>query len=375
MRKFVVSLASVMLALVCSASHADIVYLTASGDVGLITTIGSVSADLDGIQYTSSWSDPFLGSYWTGSSTRVILVDRTDDITASGDTAYTFNPSNLTSPVETKRRVLDGVYSVQAMAGSNNGRSVFFTSGNLIREFSTGDFSLTRSYTYNPKTSEDITAEITGLMTGSNVIYALVQQTNSRDVLLKFDGQLREDAYRSFSNIPLRSEAETISWLSNSRLAIGHEYGVDVCADGKNVVRLLSSDAPVKAVCQDAGDGFYFIEQYESGDIYITTLQHYSSGELSTLFMNTEGDTCRLVRDGDNGIIGVIAGDELLVYSMNEDELLGEYDRASLGGLPVQITMSAVSGDDGKSSSGCSITGMGMMMILLAGMCMLSKRH
>ena len=37
--------------------------------------------------------------------------------------------------------------------------------------------------------------------------------------------------------------------------------------------------------------------------------------------------------------------------------LIDEYDRASLGGQPVNITMSCVNGDDGRTSSGCDIAG------------------
>ena len=373
MRKFSAVVILVMMMAVCSSAHADIVYLTASGDVGRIHVTGSESADLYGTQYTTSWSSPFIGSYWNGSSTRIILVDRTTDTAASGDTALIFDPSNLTKPLDTERKVLAGVYSAQAMAGSDNGRAVFFASGSSIHEFSTEDFSLTRSYTYKPKTSEDIASEITGVITGSNVIYALVQQTGSHDLVLEFDGQLRDDI-SSFKTHALAHETAAFSWLNGTRVAAGHEYGVDVMSDSRGFLRFLSTDVPVKAVCRDTDTGFYFIEQYESEGVYTTTLKHYSSGEVSTLFTNTEGRTCRLVRDGDNGIFGAIAGDEVLVFRMADDELIGEYDGEMLGSLPAQIVISNVTGSDKSSSSGCSITGMGMMLFL-AGVCILSKRH
>ncbi len=374
MRKFLAGMILVMVML-CTCAHADIVYLTDSGEMGLVQLNGSKSSDLVGTLYTTSWSSPFLGSYWNGSSTRIILVDRTADTTTSGDTAYTFDPSNLTQPLEISRRVLDGVYSAQAFAGSENGRAVFFASGNSIREFSTSDFSLTRSYTYRPKTSEDISSEITGLITGTNVIYALVQQENSRDVVLEFDGQLRDDV-SSFRNRPLSHDTEVIAWLEDTRVAAGHEYGVDVKLNDGRFVLTLSTDVPVKAVCQDSGSGFYFIEQYEYEGVYTTELKHYSSGKVYALFTNTEGRACRLVRDKDNGIIGALAGDTILVYRMEDDELLGEYDSILLGGLPEQIAVSNVTGSDKKSNSGCriSLSGMGMML-LLAGMCTLSKKQ
>ena len=377
MRKVLAFLVSMIFVLVCAGANADVIYLTDSGELGRISVAKSISADLRGTQYTVSWSDPFLGSYWDGSNTRVILVDRNTDTTTSGDTALVFNPSDLTSPIDSTRKVLDGLYSAQVMTGSDNGRAIFFASGASIYEFSTSNFSLSRSYTYKPKTSEDMTAEIAGLITGTNVIYALVQQTNSRDVLLRFDGQLREDVSGSFEKVLLAENTTAISWLNDTRIAISHKDGVHVRGSSNVFAWIVSSDVPAKAVCRDSGSGFYFIEQSESEDICTTTLKHYNSSteEISTLFVNTEGHVCQLVRDGDNGIMAAIVGDEILVYKMEKDELLGEYDSSQLGSNPVQIAASAVSGDDGSTKSGCSLSGMGAVMIFLAGMRVIRKRR
>lgn len=374
MRKISAYVILVMM-LLCSSAHADVFYLTASGDVGRISISGADSADLLGTQYTTSWNDPFLGSYWDGSTTRVILVDRTTNTAASGDTALIFNPSDMTAPIESARKVLAGVYSAQVMAGSDNGRAIFFASGNSVHEFSTDDFSLTRSYTYTPKTSEDITSEIIGMITGSNTINILLQQDISRDVVLRFDGQLKEDVKDSFQRRPLEYETAAISWLSNSRVAAGHEYGVDIWSNSRGFLHVLSTDAPVKALCEDGGNGFYFIEQSESEGRYTTILKHYISGEeITTLFTTTEGQTYRLIRDGDNGLIAAIVGGELLVYWMHDDVLLGEYDSYDLGGKPVQITASNVSGDDGKKSNNCSVSGIGMILIFAVGFMFLKEK-
>ena len=376
MRKFLVFLVSVIFALASTGANADIVYLTDSGALGRIGITGAESTDLYGTQYAVSWNDPFLGSYWDGSNSRVILVERETDTAASGDTALVFNPADLTRPIDSERKVLAGVYSAQAMAGSENGRGIFFASGSSIHEFSTSDFSLSRSYTYKPKTSEDITAEITALMTGSNVIYALVKQENSCDIFLGFDGQLREDVTKNFERTALYSDAAAISWLSNARIAAGHTDGIDVRGRNSRVFgRMLSTDVPVKALCEDAGDGVYFIEQSEIDDVYTTSLKHYiSDTEITELFTNTEGQAYTLLRDKDSGIVSAIVGDVILVYMMDGDILLGKYDSSELGGIPVQIASSTVSGDDGKSSSGCSVSGMGMLLILAAG-CMFLKRY
>ncbi|MBR0035411.1 MAG: hypothetical protein IJP54_07015, partial [Synergistaceae bacterium] len=82
MRKISAGLILVMMML-CTCAQADIVYMTDDGDMGLVKLNGALSSDLYGTQYTTSWSNPFLGSYWNGSSTRIILVDRTTDTAAS----------------------------------------------------------------------------------------------------------------------------------------------------------------------------------------------------------------------------------------------------------------------------------------------------
>jgi len=267
------------------------------------------------------------------------------------------------------------VYDAQAMVGSENGRGIFFASGSSIHEFSTDDFSLRRSYTYTPKSSDDIASAITSLVVGSNVIYALVKQDISRDMVLGFDGQLRDDV-STFERRPLWCETEAISWLSGSRFAAGHEYGVDVWYNDRGFLPILSTDFPVKAVCEDGDNGFYFIEQSESEGEYITTLKHYrNANDVKELFTNLEGRTCRLVRDGDNWIVAAIVGDELVVYNMTGDVLIGEYDSVALGGLPEQITVSAVNKEKSKNNSGCSISGIGALMILFAGVSAIRKRH
>ena len=375
MRRILVLLVSMML-MVCTSASANIVYLTSSGAMGVISTSGSDTTELIGTKYTVSWNNPLLGSYWNGSSTNIILVDRTTDLTTSGDTALIFSPLDLTRPINSTRRVLAGVYSANAIAGSERGRSVFFASDSSIYELSTENFSLTRFYTYIPNSIEDIDAEITELITGSNVIYALVKQDISRDVVLRFDGQLRDDVSGSFINRPLAYGAETISWLSGSRVAAGHVQGVDVWQDDRGFRPVLSTDIPVKAVCQDSGNGFYFIEQDESEGVYTTTLNHYSYGEgmISMLYTTTEGRTCRLLRDRSSGIVSAIVGDKILLYKMNRDTLIGEYDSSELGGVPVQIALTSVPGDNGSNSSGCSLSGIGMMMIFLAGVIVSRKK-
>ena len=370
MRKILVS--TLLVLVMCAAAQADIVYTTDAGALGLIQTT-STSADFRGTQYTNSGTDTLLGSYWDGSKSRIILVNRTTDTTTSGDTALVFDPDNLTAPVDAEAKTLAGLYNAQAVGGSYIGRSVFFTSGASIHEFDTSSFSHVRSYTYKPESGDSYTPTIKSLITGQYRIYCLVDREGRYPKFLGFDGQLRDDVSK-FVNVTVSSDASCISWLSNSRIAAGTPEGVSSWRT-IGFVNVLSSDAPVTALCQDNGDGYYFTEQTVSEDTCTTTLRHYNpnSDTTSTLYTDSTGKACQLIYDDNNKLLAAIVGGKLLVYRMSDNALIGEYSSDLLGGLPVNVVLSYVSGDDGKTSSGCNVVGAGGVIMLLA--CVFLKRR
>ena len=175
-------------------------------------------------------------------------------------------------------------------------------------------------------------------------------------------------------NVTVSSDASCISWLSNSRIAAGTPEGVSSWRT-IGFVNVLSSDAPVTALCQDNGDGYYFTEQTVSGDTSTTTLRHYNpnSDTTSTLYTDSTGKACQLIYDDNNKLLAAIVGGKLLVYRMSDNALIGEYSSDLLGGLPVNVVLSYVSGDDGKTSSGCNVVGAGGVIMLLA--CVFLKRR
>ncbi|MBQ7544968.1 MAG: hypothetical protein IJT02_08500 [Synergistaceae bacterium] len=364
MRKIFVG--AILAVLLCGSAGADVVYTTDAGTLGLIKISSSTSADLVGTQYTGTGSDSLLGSYWNGSETRVLVINR-DSTTASGDVALTFSPSNLTTPLKSSGDILAGVHNARSMAGSNTGRSVFFASGNRISEFRTDDFSAVRSYDYTPGGS------IKAVISTASRIYAIAEDEASGDVILGFDGQLKEDV-QDFVKASAPEGTAALSWLSGSRAAVGHASGVSLWSS--NIFTLLvSSDAPVKSLCMDDEGGFYFAEQSSSGDVYTTTLKHYSGGEVSsTLFTSTDGRGCKVFRHDSESVLAAVIGSNLRLYSMKDDALIASYDASTLGGNPLSVAASSVSGDDGSSgSSGCELSGLGV--ILLAGCAVIMKRR
>ena len=370
MRKILVS--TILVLMMCAAAQADIVYTTDAGALGLIET-SSTSADFSGTQYTSSGTNTLLGSYWDGSNPRIILVNRTTDLTTSGDTALIFTTSHLTAPLYDEAKTLDGLYNAQAVKGSYAGRSLFFTSGASIHEFNTSSFSHVRSYTYKPESGDSYTPTIKSVITSQNRIYCLIDREGRYPKFLGFDGQLRDDVSK-FVDVTVSSDASCIAWLSNSRIVAGTPDGVSLWRT-VGFVNVLSSDAPVTALCQDDEDGFYFTEQTSSGNEYTTTLRHYNANSMttSTLYTETTGKACQLLYDEEEKILAAIVGTKILVYRMSKDSLIGEYSSDLLGGLPVNIALSSVSGDDGKTSSGCNVAGAGGVIMLLG--CLFLKRR
>ena len=372
MRKILVS--TIFLLILCVSANANIVYTTTSGDMGLIKVSSSTSADLAGIQYTNASSDTLLGSYWDGENVRIILLNRAaDPEKSSGDKALVFRTSNLTTPINSEAKTLVGVYNAQAAAGSYNGRRIYFASDASIREFDTESFSQTNSYTNTPASGDTYTPALKSLISSRYRLYCLLDRENLSTRLLGFDGQLKENV-QSFVNVNISADASCISWLSKSRVAAGHSEGVSIW--GLNgFYQVISTDLPVKALCQDGGNGFYFAEQGLSGDVVTTTLKHYHAGDktVTEIYSDDSGTCYRLLRDDVNWILAAVIGGKIVICSMTDDSITAEYGSESLGGLPLNVATTHVTGDDGDISSGCNFAGAGGVIMLLA--CLFLKRR
>ena len=341
-----------MVMVLCACAHADLIYTTTAGGMGVVRINGE-SADLRGIQYTGS-SDTLMASYWDGSASRVILVNRTTDTTTSGDTAQIFSPSNLTAPLNTEPVILEGAYNIQAIASTYAGRSIYAASGASIREFRTDGFARVRSYTCKPESGDTQAPAVKDIITARYVVNVLAEYENSGDVLLRFDGQLRDDI-EDFAVWKVPSGTTAITYTNTSRLIAAHETGVALLG-GSSFDKIVSTDSPVKAVCPDNDSGFYFTDG--------TTLMHYSDGKTTNLLTVSSGTECRLASDTDNGVFGAVLGGKLYVYAMKNNVLMGEYDASALGGSPRDIAFGTVSGEDSSSdSSGCSSCGIEMLLL------------
>ncbi|MBQ7155018.1 MAG: hypothetical protein IJR85_05645 [Synergistaceae bacterium] len=357
MRKFFVS---VMILLALSAgAYADVVYSTEDGSLGVVRITSQGSADLRGIQYKGNDDNTLLGSYWDGDDSRIILVSRTTDYTASGDTALIFNPADMSEPLDTTPKVLNGVYNAKMMTGTYNGRGLYFVSGSSVREFSTETFKRVRTYTCKPDSGDTQAPPVKSLAVSRYTVYLLTERANSGDVVMMFDGQLRDDI-EDFRQRTAPSGSSAMAVLSNSLMVIAHDTGVDGLSTS-GFYEIVSRDCQVNAICPDNDKGFYFAE--ESNDGTTTYLKHYNkNGTLSVIRTENEAGDCQMIYDDSDGVMCVVFGGKLLVYRTKDDVLIGEFGSSELGGNIRHVASGVVKGADTSDNGGCNFSGLGMLL-------------
>ena len=359
MRKIFLAVLAVMI-MMCGAAGADIIYTTESGNMGLIEiTEDGVSAPA--VKYSGAGSNAFVGTYWDGEDTRVILIERSPE---SYDRALVFSQSNMTTPVGDYVE-LDGVKDTRAVANSLYGTSIYFASygSSSLCEFDTENFTPRNSYIHEQENSRDIYPHhVVGVRTDYRYVYALIDVSPYRSLYLRFDGTLERDKEAFYSD-----EIDS----STSSMAQTGSGLMFACSDGvkyfgrDGLAYAVSSDSPVKSICADDGSGFYFMTQYQSGDVSFDVIAHYSSG-TSTISEHESGSVSMLVKDTNYSVLAAVTGGKILLYDMEDDTLIAEYDSTELGGVPVHVSASRNDGaKDERSSGSCSLSGMGAAMLLV----------
>ena len=107
--------AMMIIAAFTGISHADILYTTSEGSLGVIpvgNSTSTTSVDVPTLMYSHLGSDAIAGSYSVGTNHYVMVVDRRPD-NISGDMALIFTSSNLESPVNSAD--LEGVNSTMSV--------------------------------------------------------------------------------------------------------------------------------------------------------------------------------------------------------------------------------------------------------------------
>ena len=96
------------------------------------------------------------------------------------------------------------------------------------------------------------------------------------------------------------------------------------------------------------------------------SLQHYNrDGEVTELLTEDVSGECSLVYAESDGVMCAIWEGKLLVYSLKDDELIGEFSSSELGGTLRQVTSGTVKGETKDNSSGCNLSGLGIILMSL----------
>ena len=363
-RKFVLSL-TILLSL-CGISFADFIYITDSGHLGTIKVNASFDVDTPSLQYASRDIDsPFVMSFWNGSGTNVLLIDRY--ATASGDRGYVFSPSDLHK--FSASADIAGVYGTELSGFSQNGYSIFLTTGAKIYDVNTRDFSVYNSFDCTRILSRDgYATEICSLAVDESIIHVLAR-AGDEAMYLRFDGQLKDNV-RTFRSFDVSPGASTVLGTSDSLAVVGHSSGIDgLKRDGK-FVEIISTDSPVKAMCPDSSSGLFYATQTQTGSTYRNTIHHYSPSE--SLFTEETIESSlpdiKMLRDSKYPeVFAVLTAERITVFSYNSGETYTwEFTSSSLGGTPAGITAASVSGYSPNSgSSGCSAGFAGLIAIAI----------
>lgn len=378
-KKFFASLLVLISCMFSCSAYADLVYTTDNGVMGLIkmskTSTNTLSADAPVQEYSGAAHDAIAVQYYDedGNSFIALIEPETDKSISSGDTALIFNASDLTKPSTDEPKTLTGVYNTKSAAYSDNHRGIFFASGvdgeAKITQFDTNNLEFVRSFSY---LSSNDNAEMSTVLVNGSSVFGLINQATSQDsLLLRFDGQINSKV-KGYSETKAEYNSELMTFGDNNRIFLAHSGGVDGLSNGEFKL-ITSTDSPVKALCRDSSNGFYFITQ--SDDSGIQVLKHYKTGssvneinEVDSVI--SESLICKAVYyDKDNNkFIAVIIGDCIAVYDTETDELIDEFTSSQLGGRPLSITYIAqnTSIKSSSKSSGCDITGAGILLILSA---------
>ena len=250
MRKII--FAMMILLTFCGVSYADFIYATSTGSLGTIKLNSSSDIEAPSIQYTGNISSPLLIAYWDGSSTNVMMIER--NATDSGDKAYVFRANNIADCVYSAD--IDGIYGTECASYSQNGYSLFLGAEGKIYEVRSSSFYILNSFDCSGVISRDgYDTETVSLAADSSYIHAIAS-AGERQKYMRFDGQIRTGV-QVFTSADLKPGAYSMIAASSGWPIIGHSSGVDVMMSGMNVYYTISTDYPVKSICEDSSSNFF----------------------------------------------------------------------------------------------------------------------
>ena len=358
-------------------ASADFAYTTENGTLGIftVTSLSSTSIDVTMSDTYEGYSeDLFVSGFYNTSNPGLIVIEKNQGSSVSGDYAYIYNGTDFVTPVY--EGYLAGVRGANAVASANNGRSIFIASENnaSIAEFDLTSLSdMPRHYYTYPYESFDIQA----LVLNGYYLYALFTNPESEDQKSKikqFDGQLLEKT--SYLSADVDHYANDIVIASNAGVFIGTDSGFELFRYNKST-SIVSDDSfgSVKSMCSDESNGFYFVSSMLSGD---QIFRYKNSGEVVWLHSTPDnGAYQKILYDNDKKILAAVMGGRVVFLNVNNDtpSLIASYTSSSFDGAVTGIAKIFTSGaSDQRSSSGCDFMSLGFLTGALIIALSLKKR-
>ena len=373
-------LSFMILSMLCASASAHIIYTTQEGKLGLIKVNGTGvnSIDLSGTQYAGGGKGSVVAPYWENNTSngagnsKIILITpkESGDTSVSGDTAVRFSSSeSLSNPIDEKPINLTGTYGTPVICGTRSGGSLYLATGATMREYKTKDFSLYNSYTYASSDSAP-NPEIKSVIKNDANVYVLVGLGNtkiktgtnfSNDVVVQLEGTFKSPVAREIKTSSDAYTMDFLDFLSDTKIAVGCEDGV-YHLQSSSTTSLVSSDAPVIALHQDTGSGFYYATV--SSDQNVRLYHYTTSNTKPEAFLTASGDKAKtkIIKDSEYNVLGVITSDEISIITMSNDTYK-TFNSTVLGGVPISIAASSTTGNSADTSSGCMIGGAGLALM------------
>ncbi|MBQ3447928.1 MAG: hypothetical protein IJG37_09835 [Synergistaceae bacterium] len=359
-----IALSLMILLTMCGISNADLVYMTSSGHLGSIRINSSSDIESPSLHYTGNLSSPFLTTYWDGSSINVMMIDR--NATASGDRAYIFPTNNIAECVYSTD--LEGIYGTECASFSENGYSLFLGAEGNIYEVRSSSFYILNSFDcYGVISRDGYDTEVLSLAADSSYIHALASD-GERQKYMRFDGQIRAGV-DVFTSADLRPGASCMLTDSSGWPVIGHSSGIDMLRSDMTLYDTISTDHPVRSICPDSSNSFFYSTQYRDGDNYVNTVMHSAMGtQFTPVTIISSSPNFRLLRDNTHKETFAAMYDEgiRIISYVSGRTSSREYSASSLGGTPAGVAAAAVSGySPNSSSSGCDSVQAGMILLAM----------
>lgn len=373
-----VSATIVALCALSSCAWADVVYATATGELGIVERLSSGDFEVKRALASGLGQDASLLAFRRDDRPYVLAVTHAP----GGDSVTAWDASHgWGEPVA--RRTFAGITDVHGLDASRNGRAVFAAARSASGDAQIIEIRADAGYVVSadpfvfPKEQGDAQA-VRALVRG-NEIYGLFAVSSGGawrpSKLVRMDGRLV--MFSDASSCDVGANA-TDMLVADGRVAVSHwggpegpgaSGGVDLFFPNRGrdqVEQIVSGDAygGVVTLCEDGDEGMWFVRQRHAGDGRGDTLwRRTRRGELTQAAdLGSSAGAVQLAWDDEDDELAVMTEDGIRIYDA-DGALRHHLPASALGGTPVSIATVRPHADESKNGD-CGTSGMGALALL-----------